>query len=299
MKLDMKHLLYAAAFVLASSFSLSPQCALAENAKATYTASDAQANASELSYVYHPGSLYEINCQIGYITDICLKPGETVTKIAGGDTLQWMVDQGIVNNQAHIYLKPKAEGIETNLIINTNTRSYRLLVKSVDYFDPVISWTYPADEKALREAASRANISQNRSLNTLMRALQNKRVNSQYVIKRKKNIDKSFEPLKIYDDGVRTYIKMPKDNRYDLPVLYNVGKDKKLTLINYRVKNDTYIADKCFTRARLIFAPGSSLDFMPAKVKKSVKNNAASMSKTQKTAKAASRKEEVNYELFR
>ena len=66
------------------------------------------------------------------------------------------------------------------------------------------------------------------------------------------------------DDGVRTYIEMPK-NRYDLPVLYNVDDmdDEKLTLVNYRIKGKYYIADRVFNHARLQYTSKLYVDIYP------------------------------------
>ena len=41
--------------------------------------------------------------------------------------------------------------------------------------------------------------------------------NYAYEIKKKKNIETDFCPTAIYDGGIRTYIRMPKSNKYDLP----------------------------------------------------------------------------------
>ena len=81
-------------------------------------------------------------------------------------------------------------------------------------------------------------------------------------LKKKKNVDESIYPKTIFDDGIRTYIVIPKNNRYDMPVLYNVEHDGKLTLVNYRVKGSMMIADRCFKHARLSFGSDSSVDIV-------------------------------------
>ena len=48
---------------------------------------------------------------------------------------------------------------------------------------------------------------------------------------------------------------MPQSNKYDLPVLYNVDYENKMTLVNYRIKNGYIIADRVFRKARLCYTP--------------------------------------------
>lgn len=233
----------------------------AAETQAIYRTSDASVNASELSFEYNSASIYEIDCQVGYLTDIILRPGERVTHIAAGDTMQWMVDQAVIGNTTHVYIKPKVKDITTNLIINTGVRSYRLTITSGDTYTPIVSWTFAAEEKAEAEAIAKSRAAHQSLLNKTAESPDD--LNFNYTFTRKRNIEEYKQPIAVFDDGVRTYIKMPKSNRYELPVLYNVGKDKKLMLINYRVKGNMYIADRCFTRARLIFGAKSSIDIIP------------------------------------
>ena len=88
--------------------------------KAIYRIDDAELVASQLNYEYYPESLYNVDCQVGYITDIVLKPGDNVTHIAAGDTAQWMVDSANIGNVTHIYVKPLVKNVDTNFIITTN-----------------------------------------------------------------------------------------------------------------------------------------------------------------------------------
>ena len=82
-----------------------------------------------------------------------------------------------------------------------------------------------------------------------------------------KKADTALFPLKVFDDGTRTYIQMPKSNKYDLPVLYNVENiDKeKLTLVNYRIHGAYFIADRVFTHARLYYSSSVYVDLYPKK----------------------------------
>ena len=235
--------------------------------KALYRIDDANLVASQLNYEYYPESLYSVDCQVGYITDIALKPGDNVTHIAAGDTAQWMVDSAIIGNTTHIYVKPLVKDIDTNFIITTNKHVYRLVLNSSDFYIPIVKWNFSKEDAEIADAVKQAKekreqINDNKSkLDFAKTRLRN----YSYEIKKKKNIETDFCPTAIYDDGIRTYIRMPKSNKYDLPVLYNVDRENKLTFVNYRVRDNMYIADRCFAHARLVFGKKMSLDFVPLK----------------------------------
>ena len=235
--------------------------------KAIYRIDDAELVASQLNYEYYPESLYNVDCQVGYITDIVLKPGDNVTHIAAGDTAQWMVDSANIGNVTHIYVKPLVKNVDTNFIITTNTHVYRLVLNSSDFYIPIVKWNFSKEDTEIAAAIKKAKESREQTNDKQAKSsfAQRRLHNYAYEIKKKKNIEADFCPTAIYDDGVRTYIRMPKSNKYDLPVLYNVDRENKMTLVNYRVKNNVYIADRCFTHARLVFGKKMSLDFVPLK----------------------------------
>jgi len=55
----------------------------------------------------------------------------------------------------------------------------------------------------------------------------------------------------VFDDGLKTYLKMPETMVADeAPVLF-IKDGKKLLLVNYRVKNGYYIVDRLFKEAVL------------------------------------------------
>lgn len=87
-----------------------------------------------------------------------------------------------------------------------------------------------------------------------------------YRLEGSKQASKELFPLQIFDDGTRTYIEMPQNNKYDLPVLYNVDdaeKKGKLTLVNYRMHGAYFIADRVFAHARLYYSHKVYVDIYP------------------------------------
>lgn len=109
-------------------------------------------------FEYNPYRQYEIYTRVGYVTDIQLRPGEEVQKIATGNSSQWAVDTDFVAGIEHVYLKALAPELRTNIIINTSQRSYRLIANSTnDYIGYIVIWSYPKEdfEEGMRASNAR------------------------------------------------------------------------------------------------------------------------------------------------
>ena len=95
MKLKQTALLVALTCCISTAFA-------ADEAKSTYDTSDGSCSAAKVVYEYKPDSLFRVNVQMGYVTDIALKPGESVTYLGAGDTKRWLIDQAAVGSTSHI-----------------------------------------------------------------------------------------------------------------------------------------------------------------------------------------------------
>jgi len=81
------------------------------------------------------------------------------------------------------------------------------------------------------------------------RGLTAERLNFKYKIK--PDDDYSWTPVRVFDDGRKTYIQMGTEMKHtEAPVLFVEGKEG-LNLVNYRVKGDYYIVDRLFKAAEL------------------------------------------------
>lgn len=239
----------------------------AEWQKPVYVPSDGQSKGARVTYEYKVDSLFRVNTKLGYVNDIELKPGEMVTHIVGGDTKRWMIDKAVVGNVQHVYIKPIEPNIETNIIVNTNQRAYRLYVVTGENYDPLISFTFPDSPSPAYSAPRRT-----READMDVR-LYGKNINRNYEIRVKKKADKALIPLEIFDDGRQTFIRMSKENRYDLPVLYNIDPwDKKnITMVNYRVQGEYFVADGVYPQGRLFYRQNFWIDFFNLERKPTVK----------------------------
>jgi type IV secretion system protein TrbG len=68
--------------------------------------------------------------------------------------------------------------------------------------------------------------------------------------------DASTRPVRVMDDGAKTYIQMPVETIHrELPVLVVHGPNGT-EMVNYRVKDNMYIVDRLFDRAGLLLGSG-------------------------------------------
>ncbi len=197
------------------------------------------------------------------ICSIVLQPGETVLDVLLGDTQHWQtfdLSTGLGGSTPIVGVRPMVDfefsdtcDKTTNLVITTDMRIYDILLELPPCDEPEasdpnphrpynrqLSFYYPDD--LVRRWHSRAEL---RALQAQALAKQQavpqptrlasetgvENLNWQYRIRSKRNpFNRSprfpWRPRAIFDDGVRTYIKLPPEAR-DLPAVFEVtgGED--------------------------------------------------------------------------
>jgi P-type conjugative transfer protein TrbG len=197
---------------------------------------------------------------------VCMIELQTGEKLVGephiGDSVRWNVSPALYgqgdSTTSIIVLKPSTPGLDTNLLITTDRRAYylRLISKPEDYVARV-AFAYPDDESGDRKwqehlAEQRRQEEERAHIEDLPDAADALHFNY-----RLKGGDENIRPVRVFDDGKKTYIQMPAQaaNR-ELPVLVVIGASKKPEMVNYRVKGSTYIVDRLFDRAQLVLGAG-------------------------------------------
>lgn len=212
-------------------------------------------------YTYNPWKQFEINTEVGYVTDIQLRPDEVVQKISAGNTIQFSVDTDEVAGVQHVYVKPLVANNKTNFIINTSKRSYRLIVNATDSHEYIVLWTYPNEDlkEAIeaREAEMAALYHQNEQHKTII----SKQFNDNYKVVKNKNVKDIYIPSKIFDDGQKTYIEVRPENQDNFPTIYyfNEYEKDKLELVNYRLKGNYLEIDKVMHNMKISYSQKSFL----------------------------------------
>ena len=97
------------------------------------------------------------------VTDIALQDGEQLVgsgPVAAGDTVRWIIgdtesgDGGA--KKVHILVKPTRPDLITNLVINTDRRTYHLELRSTEKtYMASVSWIYPAGRAHCAASAER------------------------------------------------------------------------------------------------------------------------------------------------
>ena len=204
-------------------------------------------------YPFSSGALYQVYSAPGQVTDVALQEGEQLVgsgPVAAGDTVRWIIgdtESGAgPTKRVHILVKPTRPDLISNLIINTDRRTYLLELRSAEKtYMASVSWQYPQDQLiALRrqnsaaEAASPINV-----------GIDISKLRFRYQIE---GDNPPWRPLSAFDDGSKVYIEMPRGiSQGEAPPLFVIGPEGDGQLVNYRVRENYYIVDRLFAAAEL------------------------------------------------
>lgn len=205
-------------------------------------------------YPFTDGALYELYAAPGEITDIALEPGEQLVgsgPVAAGDTVRWIIgdtDSGVgADKRVHILVKPTRPDLVTNLVINTDRRTYHLELRSTEKtYMASVSWQYPQDQLiALRRKNAAADETAPIASGIDVAAL-----NFRYRIE---GDNPPWRPLRAFDDGRQVFIEFPAGiSQGEMPPLFVIGPSGKTSdLVNYRVRGNHMIVDRLFAAAEL------------------------------------------------
>lgn len=200
------------------------------------------------------------------ITDIQLEVGEKLKSIQAGDTARWNFSTDVSgsgkNEVVHIIVKPLDLGINTNLIIFTNRRTYNLKLVSKKYvWTPIINFTYNSSLQSslIKYKKYQMKKAENyRKLNSFEKSPQSRVDINNLDFNYEIDGDVKWKPIRVYNDGIKTFIQMPKSiSVQEAPVLVVLDSSSNKNLVNYRLKEDKYIVDKLFNSAMLLLGVGS------------------------------------------
>ncbi|WP_246707179.1 P-type conjugative transfer protein TrbG [Mesorhizobium sp. NZP2077] len=212
-------------------------------------------------YPFVDGALYQVYTSPGQITDIALQSGEQLVgsgPVAAGDTVRWIIgdtESGVGGTkQIHILVKPTRADLTTNLVINTDRRTYHMELRSTpSTYMASVSWQYPQDQLiALRRQNQQAEAAQPVSTGVDL-----SRVNFRYEV----TGDRApWRPLRAFDDGRQVFIEFPRGiGLGEMPPLFVVGPEGDTSeLVNYRVRGNYMIVDRLFAAAELRFGAGKN-----------------------------------------
>lgn len=206
-------------------------------------------NATQV-WPFNPDALYQVYASPEKITDIVLEAGEELISVSAGDTARWVIGDTTSGSgaqaQVHILVKPTRPDLRTNLVINTNRRTYHLEISATTLtWMSSISWQYPLDQLAVLKGANRRA----ESVAAVADGIALDRLNFNYEIS---GATPAWRPVRAFDDGEKVYLQFPAGiAQTDMPPLFIVGARQQAELVNYRVKTPYYIVDRLFDAAEL------------------------------------------------
>ena len=175
---------------------------------------------------YNGDEVYKLRGFVGYQIDLEFEPGETFTGLGAGD----LEGLSFVGQDNHLFLKPKAAKVATNLTVLTSRRHYQIDYiafsqrPSADDRDVIYALRFTYSPPAAQSAAEAAA----------------KRVDSQLEgasTKRAQNIDYWYcgqtvlRPIAASDDGVHTRLRFAANS--DLPAIFVRNEDGSESLLNF------------------------------------------------------------------
>jgi type IV secretion system protein VirB9 len=176
--------------------------------------------------VYSGEEVYKLRGFVGYQIDLQFEPGETFTGLGAGD----LEGLSFVGQDNHLFLKPKAARVATNLTVLTNRRHYQFDYSALSQRplpdDPGVIYALrfiypPIASQASAEAAAKG-------------------IDSEFMnasIERPRNIDywycgaPALRPVAASDDSVHTRLRFAANA--DVPAVFVRNEDGSESLLNF------------------------------------------------------------------
>ena len=180
---------------------------------------------------YAADRVYRLTAYVGYQIDLEFESGERFVGLGAGD----LAGLRFAAQDNHLFLKPRAATIDTNLTVLTNRRSYQFeYSSSARRPDPArdevvyaLRFTYPPPQvasAALERRLAAADPARPRNLAYAYRG------------------SASLKPQAAWDDGVQTRLRFSA--RGELPAIFVRNDDGTESLVNFSIAGDELIVQR-------------------------------------------------------
>jgi type IV secretion system protein VirB9 len=204
-------------------------------------------------YPWTDGALYQVYTAPGQVTDITLQEGEQLVgpgPVAAGDTVRWIIGDTISGSgptsRVHILIKPTRPDLATNLVINTDRRTYHLELRATaSTYMASVSWTYPQDALIALQGRNAAAA----AVAPVATGVDVSALNFRYKIEGDRA---PWRPARAFDDGRQVFVEFPAGiAQGEMPPLFVTGAAGDAELVNYRVQGRYMVVDRLFAAAEL------------------------------------------------
>jgi type IV secretion system protein VirB9 len=182
---------------------------------------------------YDPGQVYVLHGRVGYQIDLQFEPEESFVGLAAGDIegLTFMA-QG-----SHLFLKPKAVGVVTNLTVLTSKRQYQF-----DYSVPATSGESAAQLMYVVRFRYAQPVVARDLESHLEQAPENRTHNTDYWFCGTDQL----RPAAAWDDGVQTHLLFGQ--RAEQPAIFVRNDDGTESLLNFSIESGEVIIHRIARR---------------------------------------------------
>ncbi len=190
---------------------------------------------------YSAEQVYRLRGYVGYQIDLEFEPGETFIGLGAGD----VEGLTIAAQDNHLFIKPKAANVRTNLTVLTTRRSYHFDYQVTSIAAPEkdepdliyrLRFAYPAVLPAPNQLAS---VDVDRELDQISEVVLPNR-NYWYCG------SAALLPLLAFDDGVHTYLRF--NPRGELPALFVRNDDGSESLLNFNIQKGEVVIHRVARR---------------------------------------------------
>lgn len=189
-----------------------------------------------LRYSFRSQHKPTLNCPVLHVCDVVLEPGEVVRGVAIGDSVRWKreIDNSGEPSTTHVLIKPIQAGLSTNLVIDTNRRTYYVdLISSKVGFATRIGFYNYYDPVAVAAGGAEASPTPIPELPVMDVAGFKYGYRIEGV--------QAFRPVRAYNDGQHTFLELPA-SMPEAPVAKMINAQGGLETLNYRVKDVVVVA---------------------------------------------------------
>lgn len=189
------------------------------------------------TYVYNPNDVYRY---VGYYLNqsyIEFEEGEVIQTISMGDPTPWLTN--ILGNK--LFLKPIGSYPQTTMTIFTNKRSYYFELDAmepngVDENDILffVKFVYPTSND---KNIVKFNVKKQRDDYPDLTDLSKYNFNYEFAG------SPAIAPIKVFDDGVFTYMEFKTDNA-EIPAIFAVNEQGYETLVNFRIVEEYVVIEQ-------------------------------------------------------
>ena len=212
------------------------------------------------TFDYYTDSIYDIYVTPDFVTMIKLDPEENVQSIKGGNTGSFEIEQdyGGPDNATYILIQATDLDVTSNVNIITDKRIYMLnLFSTLDIYNPMVKFNYPTKGNTMSYQLNKSGIitgngaiSTGRDRNMVSSA---DKIDLNYTWEKGKN----FSPTNVYNDGVKTVIKLPSAMQEAPVVMVKGVNSNQYEVVNFEYDRDEIVVHRVFKEAKLLIGKKS------------------------------------------